>query len=357
MSQPSSVKDETALPPIFNILRISTSFWSTQALYAVTKFKIPDALAGGQRKTAEMIAHETGTNADALFRCLRMLSSMNIFKAHADRTFENNDASEMLVSNHPSGARSTVLAEAGPVHYKMWANFDETLRTGQASGLSAFGYTQYFDSFKEFPDHAAVFSAHMSAVSAGILPAFLEHYSFEGVSSIVDVGGAEGALVLGVYNKYKDNIKDATTYDMPQVIEHNKTLAAHERHRLPPPEIYKEVGGNFFAVPSDIPAGKDVYIIKNILHDWADCECLKIFASIKSVMRDDSKIVVIEAVVTDGTEPTYSKFLDLHMMHIAGGRERSSDEWHALAASAGLKVNKIVQLNARETSVIEIVKA
>jgi len=261
--------------------------------------------------------------------------------------FENNENTSFLTKNHPSGLYYAVLSETGDVHYKAYLGMEESCRTGKPANVWGMSY---WDVLKIDPEHASNFDNSMSSFTSTMVTGVFQIYDFSHYKSVVDVGGSQGIVVRRILEAYP-SVAEGVTFDLPRTIENNKTLK-----RDLPVGRYHEVAGSFFDNPSGIPEGKDLYIMKQILHDWSDEESHSILESLHRAMGNHSKLILIEAVVPPGPEPSLVKWFDLHMLVLAGGKERTETQWRALLSKASFKVTNIL-LSPPATSVIEAVKA
>jgi len=185
----------------------------------------------------------------------------------------------------------------------------------------------------------------MTCFSRQIAPALLEAYDFSGIGTLMDVAGGHGAILCEVLSRYPG--MKGILFDMPNVIEEATCHICSLKmdHRC------ETVTGDFF---EQIPSGADAYYMQHIIHDWADEPALKILANCRRALegRKDGRLIIVDSVVPETSEPHFSKMLDLEMLLMPGGRERTEPEWRELMGNAGFEITRIVPMQAAE-SVIE----
>jgi DNA-binding transcriptional ArsR family regulator len=323
------------------MLQIVTNFWTSRAVGVFAKLGISDLLQSGP-KTADELAEATGTHAPSLFRLLRALASAGIVKAESDGRFALTPLSETLVTNAPGSLRWFVVSELGQEHYPAWGNLMHSIKTGEIAFDDFFG-KDIWQYFKENPEDGAVFNDSMSSVTAAANEAILSLYDFSQFKTVVDIGGGHGGLITSILQK-NPHLK-GILFDAPQVIQgaRPRLEAAGVDDRCEP------VAGDFFKA---VPAGGDAYVMKWIIHDWDDEKAITILKHCRSHMQPNGRLIVVETVVPETDEPHFSKFFDLNMLVMTGGKERTATEFEQLLAAAGFKLLKITPTNL-PTSIIE----
>jgi O-methyltransferase domain/Dimerisation domain len=313
------------------MLQMMSGLWVTRGIYVAAKLGIADLLKDGQ-KTAEQLAAATKSNADALYRVLRMLGSVGIFTESDDRRFSLTPLSETLLSDIPGSLRPGAIAELGEVHYDAWGNIMHSVKTGGIAFDDHFGMNvwQYFE---KDPAKADNFNRYMAGSSEPLNRAVSTGYDFNHFEKIVDVGGGLGGMISAILSE-NPHLK-GVVFDAPSVVGGSKDFLA-ERGLS---ERCDTIGGDFFEF---VPAGGDLYTMRWILHDWDDEKSLIILRNIHKVLPANGKLLLAEAVVPSGTEPHFSKFFDLIMLTMTGGRERTEIEWKTLLEKAGFKIERII---------------
>jgi ubiquinone/menaquinone biosynthesis C-methylase UbiE len=238
------------------------------------------------------------------------------------------------------------MTELGEEHYPAWGELLHSVRTGGIAFDKAFG-ENCWEFFAKHPENAQIFNDAMSGMTAQANEALHAAYSFTGASKIMDVGGGHGALIKSILQKNPS--MNGILFDSPQVIEGaiRKIEDSDIAGRC------ETVGGNFF---ESVPSGADAIILKWIIHDWNDDQSVAILKNCHRALPANGKLILVEAVVPETSEPHFSKFIDLNMLVMTGGRERTESEFRKLYEEAGFKLTRVVPTES-PFSVIEGVKA
>jgi hypothetical protein len=320
--------------------RMITGYWVSQAIYAAAKFGIADHLKDGP-KAVEELAVATATDPEALYRLLRALASVGIFAEGESRHFSLTPLAEPLRSGVEGSKRALALM-AGDELFRAWAEIDYSLRTGKVAFDKVFG-KPLFDYLGEHPDKARIFDAAMVGIHGRETNAILDAYDFSGIGVVADIGGGNGSQLTDILKKH--GRMKGILFDLPHVIgrakEDLQASGLQDRCRL--------VSGSFFDA---VPEGADAYLLRHIIHDWDEAQCLTILRNCHRAMRPESRLLVIESVIPPGNAPSPGKFLDLVMLLIPGGKERSEDEYRTLFERAGFALTRIVPTGS-EVSIVE----
>jgi hypothetical protein len=329
--------------PAQHLFQLATGFVVSSALYEVANAGIADHLSSGPKTTAEL-ARATKTNEDALYRILRALAAVGVFAETAPRTFGLTPAAELLQAKHPRSLRDIMVFLPDPFHMRVYADLGESLRTGRPAGEKTVGMP-VFEYLAKDREYSEVFNRAMTTFSASMVPAALEAYDFKGIGVLVDVAGGQGELLMRVLQAHPQ--MRGILMDLPHVIEGAKPRLAASG-----------LGGRIQAVPGDffqaVPPGGDAYILKSIIHDWDDGRALKILRTIRQAMGGRrAKVILLEGVIEPGNTPDFGKIMDLEMLALPGGRERTADEFSALFAGAGFELTSVT----RTTSPLCVIEA
>ena len=317
------------LPPLV-VLRMATGYWASQAIYVAAKLGIADLLKEGPRNCDDL-ARATWTHPPSLHRLMSTLVSLGVFAQEANDRFGLTTVGKALQSEVPGSMRAMVLT-LGQEHYAAWGQLLHSVSTGEP----AFDHVYKMGLFPYLAQHAAAsatFNEGMANVTEVVAFAVVLAYDFSGISTVVDVGGGHGALltaILAANRKLRGIL-----FDVAPAIEEAKARVNGDRLA----ERCERVAGDFF---QSVPGGADAYILKNVLHDWDDEHCMAILRNCRSAMAEHSRILVVEAVTTSASDPAFDRLLDLNMLVISGGCERSDAEYGALFDAAGLKLTKVI---------------
>lgn len=336
MSQPQSPPPDQVLMQMV----VGGKFIS-RSLSEIARLGIADHLAGGSASASDLAA-KTETNEDALYRVMRALSAVGVFKQLPDRHFANTPVSDLLRQEGKASLRAMVRWINTQPAWDAWGRLDHSVKTGQPAFDEVFG-EHVFDYFTEKdPETGAIFNDAMTNFSAMTGPAVAEAYDFSGIEKLVDVGGGHGAMLKAIVDKHAN--VNGVVFDLPNVVA-DADLGSHA-------DRITTEGGNFF---ESLPAGADAYIMKHIIHDWDNEHCTTILRLCREAMNEGGKVLIIEQVVSDAPEATFSKLLDLEMLVMTtGGRERTEEDFGALLAGAGLKLERVIPTKS-PVAVIEAV--
>ncbi len=331
------------LPPHAQLIQMGNAYWVSRMMYVAAKLGLADLLAGGP-KTAEELAAPTKSHSRSLFRLMRALAGLGVLTQSDDGKFGLTELGQSLRSEAPGAARSTILALAGPWAWKAFEEFPYSVATGEPGMEKAHGMG-IFDFFAKHPDEAKHFSAAMVGFHGAEPPAVAAAYDFSPFGTVVDVGGATGNMLCAVLEKHP-KVK-GVLYDLAHVVKDAPPLiqkrGLSDRIRIE--------SGSFF---EKVPSGGDAYILSHIIHDWDEQECLTILGHVKKAMKPGGKVLLVEMVLPEGSEFHPGKMLDIVMLTIPGGEERTPKEYAALLAKAGLKMTRVVP-TASAVGVVEAV--
>jgi hypothetical protein len=337
-----STADDTP-PPHVQVIQMASAYWLSRAVYAVARLGIADLLADGP-VAVDQLAQATGTHAPTLRRVLRTLAAQGLFKTDEQGRFALAPLGDTLRSDAPGAARPTVLALAADYWWESWRHLDGCLRTGATGMVQAHGQ-RVFEYLGQHPEDAANFNAAMIGFHGAEPPAVAAAYDFSGIGTLVDVGGGSGNLLTTILQGNPD--MRGVLFDLPQATaDGERTIAAAglaDRGRA--------VAGDFFEA---VPEGGDAYLLSHIIHDWGEQESLQILANCRRAMRDRARLLIVEWVLRPGDEPDLAKLLDLVMLVMPGGQERTEAEYRALLAKAGFNLTRVVP-TASPASVVEAV--
>lgn len=328
----------------YKLAGMITGYWVSQAVYVAAKLEIADKLASGPQTAADL-AKQSGTHAPSLYRLLRALASVGVFRETTSQTFENTEVSTLLRQDIPGSQRPMALMMCEE-HYFAWGELLYSVQTGEGSFRKRYGMP-VFEYLGQNPEAAKLFDQAMTSIHGRETQPMVASYDFGQFNTVVDIGGGNGTLISAVLEQYP-NVQ-GTLFDLPHVIERARQHLAGSSV-LP---RLKFAAGSFFEA---VPTGADAYVMRHIIHDWYDDKCQTILNNIVKVMKPTSKVLVIESVIQPGNDEDWGKWLDLTMLTIPEGKERTAEEYSELFASVGLKLTSIVPTGA-SVSVIVAEKA
>lgn len=332
MSAPTPANTSQQPDPAQSLFQLATGYILSAALQTAVKLDVATHLANGPRPVAELAA-ATNTNEDALYRLLRALAMAGIFQESESRRFAHTAASELLRGDRP-GLRDMALWITSPFHFRVYANTLDAVRTGQPAVEKAVGMP-VFDYLARDRELSEIFNNAMTSFSAMVVPAALAVYDFSGIDVLVDVAGGHGGILTSILQKYPK--MRGILMDVDHVIAgaHAKIAAMNLQDRC------QAVAGDFFKA---VPPGGDAYIMKHIIHDWDDERASVILKNIRTALAGKStgRVLLLEAVIQPGNAPDLAKLLDLEMLMMPGGRERTPEEFRALFARSGFEMTRII---------------
>ncbi|WP_035604842.1 methyltransferase [Haloferula sp. BvORR071] len=330
-------------PPHAQLIQMGSAHWISKIVYAAAKLGLADHLAPGPKSAVEL-AGPTGTHAPSLHRLMRTLASLGILTHREENRFALTPLGEALKTGAPGAARATLLTFGGPTFVAGFENIMHSLETGgtgfeKAMGMPAFEY------LSQHPEEASLFSETMVGFHGAEPAAVAAAYDFSGFGTIVDVGGATGNLLAAALNSAPH--ARGILFDMPHVVKEAPPLL---KDRGIGDRVTIE-GGSFF---ESVPTGGDAYMLSHVIHDWSEEQCLTILGNCRKVMKPDGKLLLIEMVLPSDDSPHPGKILDIVMLVLPGGQERTAEEYAALLAKAGFRLNRVVP-TASAVSVVEAV--
>jgi hypothetical protein len=331
--------------PAQQVLSVATGYMASSALYVALDLAIPDRLRGGAMTTADLAA-ATGANEGALHRILRLLTSLGLFEEVEPRKYGLTAASTLLCKGVPGSMREMAIFLPDPTHFRVYAELKESVMTGKPAADKTLG-KPIFEYLAEHPDYSEVFNDAMTALSAPVASAAIEAFDFSRFSSVVDVAGGHGEVLISILKACPD------TRGVLAELGH---VAAGARSRIADAGLTdrcEAVECDFFKA---VPSGGDAYVMKHIIHDWDDERALLILRNINDAMGDNGgTVVLLESVIPDGPTPDFGKFIDIEMLAMPGGLERTAEEFRVLFDDAGFELTNIVSTKS-PLSVVEAVR-
>lgn len=351
-------------PPPIALFQMTTGFAVSQAIFTAARLNIaehiaqfagpgadraPGATAAGQGvATPEpvpiaLLASRSNSHPDSLYRLLRALASVGIFTEPTPRAFANTPMSTLLRPNIPGSQYAGALMIAQHC-YPAFEELLYSVQTGSPGFDKRFG-APLFDHLSTHPQEGHLFDQAMQSIHGPETPAMLAAFDFTAFKSIVDVGGGNGHTLLEVLRAAPR--ARGIVFDLPGVVERTTPLivAAGMAERC------RAEAGSFFDA---VPEGADAYILRHIIHDWDDAKSVRILSRCREAMAPGGRVLVVESVIPPGDEPHPGKWLDLIMLAVPAGRERTRGQYEQLLTAAGLKLTRIVPTQS-PVSVVEAV--
>lgn len=312
--------------PVDALRRLAGGHQVSQAIHVAATLGIADLLASGPRTAGELAA-EAGADERSLYRLLRALASIGVFREEDGRRFASTPLSDGLRRDAPETLHGWTALIGRPPYWLAWGDLLHSIRTGENAFTHVHG-TDVWTYRAGKPEESAIFDRAMADISARLLRSLVTFYDFGRFDSIVDVGGGNGTLLaalLGVYPTMR-----GVVFDQPHVVTNAQAVleAAGVADRC---EI---VAGDFF---ESVPAGYEAYMLKSIVHDWEDPEAARILESCRRASQAGAALLVVEHELGGPNENPAAKFSDLNMLVAPGGCERSTDDYASLMQAAGFR--------------------
>jgi ubiquinone/menaquinone biosynthesis C-methylase UbiE len=320
--------------------------WRSQILYAGAALGVFDQLGEDQAMSAAALAPAVGADPALLYRLLRALASIGLLAEDDRRGFCLTEAGALLREDHPHSLKAMALHEEGPVLYTAWKQLVPMLRDGHQEGFVREFGMKMFDYIRANPAFGAVFNRAMtsySAIQTQEVLAALGAEDFSRIRTLCDVGGGHGHLACAVAQAYPH--LNVTILDLPEVVAETDQLWAP---KLGLSERCRYVAGDMFR---EVPAA-DAYLLKFVLHDWSDAECVRILVNARRAVTGGGRVFVAELIVPGPAEPHFAKLFDIHMMVMTSGRERTSAEYAELLSAAGWRYDRTLRAPGAMQSVV-----
>ncbi len=321
----------SGLPPQARVMQMICGYWTTQGLSLASGLGIPDLIAGGT-DTVDALAERTSTDPAALYRFLRFLGSLGLLERSETGKYTLTDMGECLRDGAPNSMRALAIL-AGAEHYRIWNHLADSVRTGKPSLELALG-APLFDYLEQHPDAGTRFDNAMADLARNVHQPAVAGFDFSSVKNVVDVGGGTGTLLAHLLDKHPH--LHGILFDQAHVVARaepalTEAVAAGRAEIVP---------GSFFADP--VPGDGDLYTMSLVLHDFNDEDSIRILEAVRRVIPDHATLMVLDQVVPEGNQPHIAKLVDVNMLVISGGRERTEREFAELLARTGFKLERVL---------------
>ncbi len=323
------------------MMGLITGYWVSQAVGVVALLGVADELAGGARGSDD-IARAVGADRHALYRVLRLMASLGVFAEGPPGSFGLTPLGETLRSDAPGSVRNFAITETAAGHWLPWGRLYDSVRTGQPMAGEALGM-ELFDWYAQNPEEAAYFSAAMGNLSALAASELVRVYDVSAARTVADIGGAHGVLLAAVLQA--NPAARGILFDLPHVIETagGAIAAAGLSNRC------ELVSGDFFEA---VPEGADLHLLKQILHDWNDDRATQLLQNCHRALNPTGKVLLVEMLIPPDNRPSPAQAMDLNMLVLLGGQERTEEQFERLFKAAGFRLDQVIPTHS-PFSVIE----
>jgi hypothetical protein len=315
--------------PFETLRQMAAGYCLSRGLHVVANLAVADELDETPRTAAELAA-SVGAQPEALGRVLRLLSAHGVFES-CDGKFRHSPASRMLRTDHPHSMRDYVRMFGLPPFWSTFGEMEQSVRTGLPAGdeVPPGGLWAYL---AQHPDASAMFNAGMATKARTHIAGVLAAYDFSRFKLIGDIGGGRGHLLSAVLERVPS--ANGVLFDLPHVVEDKAGAVS--------PRLTRQAGDFFM---DELPVC-DAYLVMEVIHDWSDAESVSILKAIRRAAPSHARLLLIEEMVPDDPGPAWSKMLDIHMLALIGGKQRTRREYEALFDAAGFSLKREIDTGA-----------
>jgi hypothetical protein len=319
-----------------DMVSLINGYQISQAISVVARLRVADHMTNGPR-SAEELAVATNSHPDGLYRVLRALASVGVFSEEDGRTFTLTPMGTCLQTDSPTPVSGWAMHSGSDYVWQAWGNLLHSARTGE-NAFEGLNGKSIWDYRLDHPEQASIFNRAMTEMSRGSAEAVIKAYDFSGFRHVVDVGGGQGLMLAAILAQHSG--MRGTLFDRPEVVEGAKTVL----QSFGVVDRCDFIGGSFF---EKVPEGGDAYVMRAVIHDWEDAQAVAILNVCRRAMPGIAKLLLIEMLVGSPNTMPRAKFMDLNMLVLPGGRERTSEEYAALLEKSGFKLTRVVPTGRR----------
>jgi phospholipid N-methyltransferase len=329
-------------PANVSIIEMIQNFYVARAIGVAAELNLAEHLKDSEKSVADL-ALLTSAHEESLYRLMRMLASQSVFVETKNRSFKNNRLSRTLLDEQES-MRHMIIHQVNGINWNMFEELDHVVKTGENAAQKVLGM-DVFEYLEKNPDKNEIYNHAMTNSSLMLSYAILSEYNFGNYKTIIDVGGGQGVLLAMILHKHK-SLK-GKVFDLPHVAKDVKKIA--EQYQVS--ERMDSINGNFF---ESVPEGGNLYLLKSIIHNLSDEQCVHLLQKIKIALPKNGKILIIEPIIENNNRYSFAKLYDIQMLvGRNGGKERTKEEFKTIINQSGLSLNKIIQ-TAAPFNIIEI---
>jgi hypothetical protein len=305
-------------------MQMMMGLWVAQIAGTAARFGVADHIARGVTKSEEL-ARECAADPGSFYRFLRAAATAGLFVETEPGSFASTPVGDCLRSDTPGTVRDFLIAETAPGHWLPWGRLYEAVKSGQHAASDALGIPVW-DYYKANPEEGLSFARGMGNLSALVAMDVARLYDPSAFRRIVDVGGSQGVLLRALLERAPQ--ARGVLFDLPEVVG---SAPAHERVEI--------VSGSFF---ESLPEGGDLYVLKSILHDWPDDRCEEILANVQRAAPAGATLLLVETILAEAPAPSPVTFMDMNMLVMLGGRERTAAEYTDMLRRHGFETQRVI---------------
>lgn len=315
------------------LMQLGSGHWAAMTISVAVRIGLFEGLSQGPASVTRL---SEGFHPDSVERLLRGCVSLGALQEVEAGVFALSEMGQLLVASHPRSLRDAMVMMTDPAHWHSWYQLEHTVTTGQPAYQKALGVTNVFDYFASQPEEAERFNRSMASMTRAFVQQLKAAYDIARFDLIADIGGGHGQF-LGALLQGAPRSR-GLLFDLDTVL----AGADQELVALGVRERVERVAGSFF---ESIPGGPDLYLLKHILHDWTDEQCSQILGNVAAAMKPGSTLLIAEMLLGEPPQPSPAAMMDLNMMVMTGGRERTAAQYQKLLQAAGLQVSGILGLD------------
>jgi hypothetical protein len=348
--QPVAGETEDYLAPLqaaprTAMTRMIYGFMLSQAIYVAAQLGLADLLKDGARSSDDL-ACSTSMHAPSLYRILRTLAAVGVFEETEPNMFGLTPMGETLRTDAEGSLRPLAVCMGDQCNWQAWGDILHSIKTGESAFEHVFG-TGFFQHLERHPNNAKMFLESMNCCASLYNEAIVAAYDFSRFGKIIDIGGGQGKLIAAILKANQE--PRGALFDTP-----NQTPIAKRRFEQEGiAERCETITGDFL---ESVPEGGDAYLLKHIIHDWDDAMAIEVLKTCHRSMSKDARLLLIEEIVTEDSEFTPAKVLDIQQLLMPGGRERTAEEYRKLLEAAGFELTAVIPTQS-SLSIIESRKA
>ncbi|MHA6804060.1 methyltransferase [Salinifilum ghardaiensis] len=318
------------------MMSMVTGHWVTQVVRTVAQYSLAEHLTGSPA-TAEQVAAAESLDVDATRRLLRTSAALGLVTSDDGVHFAATELLRTLLPDVPGSLKGWAVAQGAPGHWEPWGNFPEAVRAGRRQPPEYHG-PELWDYYAQFPEEGSVFTTAMDELSAMVVDDAARLLDTSATKTAVDIGGASGSLVHALMRANPD--LHGSVLDHPHVVPDAEAAAEHKGLS----ERFVAVSGDFF---ESVPAA-DLHLLKFILHDWNDEACVRILRNCRAGLNPGGRVAVVELLIGELGEPGLAPLMDMNMLAVVSGKERTLQEYDALFAAAGLSRSNLTRTSSEK---------
>ncbi|GLZ36629.1 methyltransferase [Actinokineospora sp. NBRC 105648] len=318
------VTPDGPVPARLKLMLLANGQRFTAVVHTLAELGVADVLAGGPLPVSE-IADKVGCDPTQLHRVLRFAALLGLFREVSPEVFSLTELAEGLREDVQDSVRDAILLDGSERFNRAFTALTHSVRTGKPAFDHVHGLS-FWDYLASDTTAGRIFDAAMTGISRRLGTRYLERHDFGQPHRIADIGGGRGYFLASLLERYPE--AQGVLFDRPSVVAGASLRDVGDRAKI--------VGGDFFTDP--LPTGCDTYILKMVLHDWTDEAAGQLLQRLRKVVTHGARLLILEQVVLPMNSWDPAKLLDLDMMVIMGGRERSLNEWQRLLEGAGFRL-------------------